>query len=262
VPLPCDASAVIGQVASRLPVVSYSEMQKTVEYTNNRVSPATVELLIRERNKGKSLRQLGHRFNRSGERIRQVLAKYDLQVTLLPENTVAANLGYPLAWLIQLRKEGIINPIKPGGFWLYSEEQVRQIPSLIAERRRCERCGELRPLGCRRFCRDCSQYRKNHRYKALSPEEKTKHIKRVAAWRKANPEKYKEIQSRAERKYQAKRLERTSYVVSRGNYLSLGTIVKVKKVKATYRSNPLIAILDNGLEIPVSCLRKVNSPSY
>ncbi len=47
------------QVASRLPVHNYSDMQKTVEYTNNRVSPATVELLIRERNKGKTLRQLG-----------------------------------------------------------------------------------------------------------------------------------------------------------------------------------------------------------
>ncbi|MBA7645165.1 hypothetical protein ES703_52918 [subsurface metagenome] len=35
-------------------------MQRTVEYTvNNRVSPATVELLIRERRKGKTLRQLG-----------------------------------------------------------------------------------------------------------------------------------------------------------------------------------------------------------
>ncbi|GAI55111.1 unnamed protein product, partial [marine sediment metagenome] len=101
-------------------------MQKTVEYINNRVSPATVQLLIRERSKGNSLRQLGRIFNRSHERIRQVLAKYDLpQVTLLPETTVAAKLGYLPAWLIQLRKEGIINPIKSAYYWLYSEEQVR-----------------------------------------------------------------------------------------------------------------------------------------
>ena len=164
-------------------------MQKTVEYINNRVSPATIELLIRERSKGKSLRQLGHMFNRSGERIRQVLAKYDLQITLLPETTVAANLGYPPAWLTQLRKEGIINPIKPGGFWLYSEEQVKQIPSLIAEVRKCERCGSLRPPGYRRFCGDCSQYREKAGYRALSPEEKAKH-------------------RRAMRKYRAKHLQR------------------------------------------------------
>jgi len=133
-----------------------------VEHTRakNGLSPASIELLIRERSKGKSLRQLGHMFNRSGERIRQVLAKYDLQVTLLAENTVAVKLGYPLAWLTQLRKEGIINPIKPGGLWLYSEEQVKQIPSLIAEMRKCERCGKLRPPGYSRFCRECSQYRK------------------------------------------------------------------------------------------------------
>ena len=138
-------------------------MQKTVEYTNNRVSPATIELLIQERSKGKSLRQLGRMFGRSHEKIRQVLAKYDPpQVTLLPENTVAVKLGYPLGWLIQLRKEGIINPTKPGGQRLYSEEQVRQIPSLIAERRKCERCGRLRPPHSHKFCRECSQYRRKH----------------------------------------------------------------------------------------------------
>jgi len=139
-------------------------MQKTVEYAvvNNRVSLATVELLIRERSKGKTLRQLGQTFNRSPERIRQVLAKYGSpEVTLLTEQRAAAKLGYPVWWLARLRKEGVINPIRPGGCWLYSEEQVRQIPSLIAEARKCQRCGKPRPLGYQRFCRECSQYRKN-----------------------------------------------------------------------------------------------------
>jgi len=90
-------------------------MQRTVEYTNNKLSPATVELLIRERSRGKTLRQLGQMFGRSHERIRQLLAKYGPpQVTLLPEERVTAKLGYPGAWLVRLRKEGIIKPIKPG----------------------------------------------------------------------------------------------------------------------------------------------------
>jgi len=112
-------------------------MQRTFEYAaNNRVSPATVELLIRERSKGKTLRQLGQMFGRSHERIRQILAKHDRsQVTLLAENAVAAKLGYPVDWILLLRKEGIIKPIKPGGFWLYSDEQVRQIPSLLLPRK-------------------------------------------------------------------------------------------------------------------------------
>jgi len=174
-------------------------MQKTIEYTviNNRVSPATVELLIRERSKGKTLRQLAEMFNRSPERIRKVLAKYDpAQSALLPESRVAAKLGYPIDWLVKLRKEGLIKPIKPGGYWLYSEEQVGQIPSLIAEIRRCEQCGKLRPPGYRRFCRGCSQYRKKHWYKCLSPEEKAEHIKRIQAWQKANRERRKEIYAR------------------------------------------------------------------
>jgi len=180
-------------------------MQKTVEYgVDNRVSPATIELLIRERSKGKPLRQLGQMFGRSHERVRQVLAKHDLpQVTLLSETAVAAKLGYSVWWIVQLRKQGIIKPIKPAGFWLYSEAQVRQIPSLIAETRKCPQCGQPRPVGSQRFCRECSQYRQNHKYEYLSPEAKAKHIKRCLAWRKANPEKWNEIQSRAQRKYLA-----------------------------------------------------------
>ena len=168
-------------------------MQKTVEYTvNNRLSSATatVELLIRERSKGHTLRQLGQMFDRSHERIRQVLAKYDLpQVTLLPENGIARKLGYPQWWLTKLRKEGIIKPIRPGSLWLYSEEQVEQIPSLIAEARKCQQCGKPRPLHSQRFCKECRLYRKKERN---------------LAWQKANPEKLKEIRSVANRKYRAK----------------------------------------------------------
>ena len=179
-------------------------MQKAIEHTGvDRVSP-TIDLLIRERGKGKSLRQLGRRFGKSHERIRQILAKYGLpQEPLLSEKRVAARLGYPVMWLARLRKEGITSPIKRGG-WLYSEEQVKQIASLIAEGRRCERCGESRPPHYQRFCRECSQYRKKHKYRTLSPEEKAKHIKRCLAWREKNPERWKEISSKATKRYQAK----------------------------------------------------------
>ena len=179
-------------------------MQRTVEYTNNRVSPATVELLIHERSKGKSLRQLGQMIGRSHEKIRQLLAKYGLPPeTLLPEGRVAAKLGYPISWLARLRKERIIHPIKPGSFWLYSEEQVRQIPPLIAEARKCERCGRPRPLGSQRFCRECRQYWQKHWYEFLSPEAKARQRERCWAWQKANPEKVKEMQSRANKKNRA-----------------------------------------------------------
>jgi len=187
-------------------------MQKTFEYgVDNTVSTATVELLILERNKGKTLRQLGADFGRSHERIRQLLAEHDRSpVTLLPELRVAANLRYPLWWLVKLRKKGIINPIKPGGRWLYSEEQVRQISLLIAELRKCEQCGKLRPLHSLRFCRECKQYRVKHRYENLSPEKKAEQRKRCQEWRIANPERAQEINSKAHRKHRAKHLERTS----------------------------------------------------
>jgi len=140
------------------------------------ISAATVELLTKERSKGKNLRQLGQMFDISHEQVRQILAKNGRsRVTFLAENTVAVKLGYPVDWLIKLRKEGLIKPRRPGGHRLYSEEQVRQLPSLIAEMRRCDRCGKPRPLGYRRFCRECSQYRKKHRCKSLNPEEKAEY---------------------------------------------------------------------------------------
>jgi coenzyme F420 hydrogenase subunit beta len=86
--------------------------------------------------KGKSLRQLGQMFDRSHERIRQILAKYGPPlVTLLSEERVAAKLACPVEWHAQLRKEGIIKPIKPAGFWLYSEEQVRPAQFIILNMR-------------------------------------------------------------------------------------------------------------------------------
>ena len=178
-------------------------MRKTLEHARTkRISPATLELLIHERNSGKSLRRLGQMFGVSHEQVRLILAEYSpTRAAFLAENTVAAKLGYPVTWLIKLRKEGILNPTKPGGHWLYSEEQVRQIPSLVAEMRKCERCGELRPPYCRKFCRECGQYRIKHRYISLSPEEKAEHREQSLAWRKANPERWKKISSRARRKY-------------------------------------------------------------
>ena len=160
-------------------------MLKTVEYTNNIVSPATIELLRRERSKGNSLRQLGQMFGRSHEGIRQLLAKEQWPESLLSESRVAAKLGYPVGWLVQLRKEGLIKPVKHFG-WRYSEEQVRQIPSLITETRRCERCGKPRPLHSHKFCAECSQYRQEHSYEFLSPEAKAKkNLIRRKAWAKA-----------------------------------------------------------------------------
>jgi hypothetical protein len=150
----------------------------------NRASPNT-ELLIQERNKGKSLRQLGQMFGISHELVRQILAKHSpSEFKLFPETRVAARLGYPVQWLVQLREAGITSPTKPGGRWLYSEEQVKQKPSLIADMRKCERCGRPREPGCRKFCRECSSYRRKYYYRSLSPEEKVEYQKKSLARRK------------------------------------------------------------------------------
>jgi len=110
----------------------------TIEYTvNYRSSPATVELIVCEKSKGKTLRQLGQMFGRGLKGIRQVLVKYDgKQIWLLPEHRAAAELGYSVAWLINLRREGHIRPLGFGHLWLYSKQELSRIPSLIGEPRR------------------------------------------------------------------------------------------------------------------------------
>jgi len=157
--------------------------------TNNGLSPAGIELLIRERRKGKPLRQLGQMVGRSHERVRKILARHNaLEIPLLPEGRVAAKLGCVPWWLVRLRKGGVVNPIRQGGFWLYSEEQVRQIPSLIAERRKCQQCGEPRPPWSKKFCAKCRQDRIKTWYMRLSPERKAEHMKNCMAWQKAQRE--------------------------------------------------------------------------
>jgi len=179
-------------------------MQNTVAYKEGKISPATIELLIRERNNGKTVRELGLKYNRSYQRIGYVLNKHDRSLDgLLSESKVAAKLGYPLNWLVQLRKEGLIKPRKLG-FWLYSEEQIRQIQSLIASARKCAQCGKPRQKGSNSFCRECHEYRDKNWYNLQSPEGKARHKKHCMAWREANPEKLKEINSRAHRKFAAK----------------------------------------------------------
>lgn len=153
---------------------------------NGGLSPADIELLIQERSKGKSLRQLGLMFDRSYERVRQLLAKHDASgPTLLSESRVAAELGCPPWWVVRLRREGNINPIKPAHIWFYSEEQVRQVRSIIAEGRRCQQCGKPRPLWSHAFCEICRQDRIKTRYMRLSPEKKAEHLKKCMAWQKA-----------------------------------------------------------------------------
>jgi len=170
-------------------------MQRAEGHTGRkRIPPATLEMLARERDRGKSLRQLGWMLGVSHEHVRQVLAEHGpSRITLLAENRVAVKLGYPVSWLVQLREKGLISPEKPGGRWLYSEEQVKQIPSLIAGMRRCARCGGLRQPGYRKFCRECSQYRRKHYYQSLSPKEKAEYQKKSMAWRKTGPGKRKEL---------------------------------------------------------------------
>jgi len=160
---------------------------------NNGVSPAGIELLIHERRKGKTLRQLGPMVGRSHERVRQLLAEHNaLEVPLLSERRVVAELGCIPWWIIRLRKEGIVKPINQGSWFYYSEEQVRQIPLLIAERRKCEQCGEPRPPWSHRFCEKCRQDRDKNRiktwYMRLSPERKAEHLKKCMAWKKAQTE--------------------------------------------------------------------------
>jgi len=70
---------------------AHIHMKKTLEQVSmNRVSPATVKLLIHERNKGKSLRRLGQMFGVSHEYVRQILTKHSPSlVTFLAESKVA-----------------------------------------------------------------------------------------------------------------------------------------------------------------------------
>lgn len=211
------------------------------------------------RRSGASLRQIGNITGVTRERIRQILKRHygKIQVPFLTEKRAARIIGCGDWRFKKLREQGLLKPKHMGRRWLYDRDELEKAMLLL--QRVCTHCGKPIPIVARgyKYCMKCSEdYRRNY-YPFLDDDGKRAFIKANLSWRKRHPEKVREIQRKASRRFEEKR-KREHYattlyvVVSRKAILPLNSVVKAVGCENNY------LILEDGLRIPVKHIRKTS----
>lgn len=205
---------------------------------------------------GHTLQQIGDRVGVTRERIRQILNEHygKVEILLLTETKVAEIIGCRTALLFRLREQGLIHPTRIGHYFRYSHDDIET--AMLALQRSCKHCGESIPLKVktRVYCPECSKEQVRYNYPFLSEEGKRKLLKLTREWQKQHPERYREINRKAQQKHSKKKRREhyavTEYVVIKGNIMPIGSVFKA----IGYKNRHLI--LENGLSIPIFCVRK------
>ena len=226
------------------------------------MSEWTRDQMVALRREGKSLRAVGQIVGLSYERVRQITEGEDVHnPNLISETKLERRLGFPAGRLARLRAEGQITAasVLTKGHVTYDLQtlDLAKVKDLLEKR--CRDCGQV-IKGNGKCCPSCQDYRRCHNYRFRSAESQRAHIVKTNEWRKQNPERWAEIQARAQRTYAAKKrqehLKDTRYVIRTGSYLPVGTVIRA----VDYRKDAehgLMAVLDSGLTVPVNCLKKV-----
>lgn len=144
------------------------------------------------------------------ERIRQILNKFypNTVSPLLNENKAEKLLGFPPCSLLQLRRKGLVKPIRRGTFFLYDRAELEKA-MLIYYGRSCPMCGKTVPFH-HTYCPECAQIRRHNHYRFLTPEQKRKHHALTRRWREAHPERWREIQMKAALALKQRKVEKES----------------------------------------------------
>ena len=184
-------------------------MSQKKGYKNpNSIGGTHKEQITTMRRQGHTLQKIGDTLGLTRERVRQILVKsYGSTATasgeLMTTRELAEATGYSLNYISALKCEGIIEPSGIGkkGTYLWEPDYVIQIQT----KRRCKICDKPIPKGRTLYCsKACSVEAKE--YKNRSEAQKKAHIRRTLLWKMKHPEKAREIQKRANQKYQQKQL--------------------------------------------------------
>jgi len=212
-------------------------------------------ILAKMRQSGSTLVEIGNAVGVSRERIRQILNEnYDeIKRTCLTEKEVVLLLGCSVSKLGRLRRQGILKPRHTSSLYLYDAEEVKKARLAM----RCAFCGEPLPKYARKYCDRCSKESRRSPWKFRSEEAKQRCTNASRRWQEAHPERYKEIEGRAQQAYQDKHRKQhfanTHYVVIRGNTLPIGSIFKATGAKGWH------FILEDGRRISVNNVRRLGN---
>ena len=167
-------------------------------------TPGVLDSIYQMRQTGATLEQIARCFGITKRRVRKLLVEHYGSTCvhgLLTVTELASLTSYSRDYIIKLKRRGIIQPVKIGrNNRLWKPETIDTIV-IYSDKHppRCRICqGPLPPRNsvfCSEACRIQGQ-RFKHRPEVI----KKHHMERTQKWRKAHPEKVKEIQRRANMK--------------------------------------------------------------
>lgn len=189
------------------------------------------------------------------ERIKQLLQAYYgiTAIPLLTEAAVARKLGVDRFFVAKIRKRGIVKP-RRFGRWLYSTQEIEEVKRYIKEHCVCPMCGGAKKATSR-ACPSCWQ---RHRWLLADEEGREKINQTNRSWQERNPDRHREIQRNAHRKWRSKKSREyfeggRDYLVIKRCQFPIGDIIKV------YGWQDHKAVLEDGSLLPLVCIRRVAS---
>ena len=148
------------------------------------------QVLIKLRERGKTLRQIAKRVSLSYQAVRLSLLKYGFgsELTRFTTQTwLARMLGVSPKTLIAKRRGYLLNPTRLYGRWLYSDDEITKAKALFE--RHCAGCGAILLSHRMKWCLECkpsSSSRPLYRY--WTAEQKNRHSENVMRCRKKRRE--------------------------------------------------------------------------
>ena len=169
---------------------------------------------------------------------------------LINERKAARLLGCPPSRLAQMRLKGLVSPVRRGYFWIYDTDELEK--AMLSQFHPCAMCGQVTTRT--KYCIDCAADRRRNRYPFLTVEGKKRARDATAHWAREHPQRVAETARVNSKIYYDKKIkqhwENTTYIVTGGSILPLGTEVKAVGFRNWHY------ILASGEEIHVMYLKK------
>lgn len=240
---------------------------KTLDKLLYRVQKPPVKLSVWEtyndqiadmRRQGHTLQVIGSTIGVTRERVRQIIKEHygEIKRNLLTEPNVARIIGCSVTRLQNLRRSGVINPIRYEGFHFYDRSETEK--AMLVLQRNCKHCRIPLPIqNISKYCSRCQAEYRRYAYPFLSDEARKKANECSKRWQKEHPEQFRKTSRRAVRKYSEKKRQehyaKTQYVVVGGEAMPIGSIFKAIRCENSY------LVLENGLRISVTNVRKTET---
>ena len=211
------------------------------------------------REAGYSLKQIADKAGVTRERIRQIINKYypGTKSNLLSEPQVANTFGVSSTLIRNLRRQGLIHPVRIGNAIRYNKKAIEEIRTAL--NRPCRICGNPVFPGNTKLCEKCSTMMRDPKLRLSLPGEREKLKKAVRRWNEAHIEEVREWTRKRISKLQAK-MSKRNYEISvyrvRLTYPGFKTGEQFKAIG--FRANKLL--LADGRTIPIVLVTKVLGP--